>query len=50
MDEIFATIGKLYLDLLQSQKIIEGLQKQIESRDKDIANLQTAIITQENKM
>jgi len=50
MDEIFATIGKLYLDLLQSQKIIENLQKKIEDREKDISKLQASIISQEQQM
>jgi hypothetical protein len=50
MDEIFTVIGKLYLDLLQSQKIIESLQKRLDDKDRDIANLQASIIEKENSM
>lgn len=49
MDEIFTVIGKLYLDLLQSQKIIESLQKRLDDKDRDIAHLQASIIKQENQ-
>jgi hypothetical protein len=50
MDEIFTVIGKLYLDLLQSQKIIESLQKRLDDKERDIANLQASIIEKENLM
>jgi hypothetical protein len=50
MEEIFSAIGKLYLDLLQSQKIIESLHKKVESLEKDLSNLQASIISQETKM
>jgi hypothetical protein len=50
MDEVFAAIGRLYVDLIQSQKIIESLQKKLEDREKDISSLQASIISQEHKM
>jgi hypothetical protein len=50
MEEIFAIIGKLYLDLLQSQKIIESLQKKLESQEKDLSTLQASIVSKENQM
>jgi predicted translin family RNA/ssDNA-binding protein len=50
MEEIFSTIGKLYLDLLQSQKIIEGLQKKVDSLEKDLSNLQASIILREDQV
>lgn len=34
MEEIFTIIGKMYVDLIQSQKIIAELQKQLEDREK----------------
>jgi hypothetical protein len=50
MDDIFAVIGKMYLDLIQSQKIIESLQKKLEDREKDISSLQASIISKDNIM
>jgi hypothetical protein len=47
MDDIFATIGKMYLELLQSQKIIESLQKRLEAQEKEISSLQASIISQD---
>jgi cell division septum initiation protein DivIVA len=46
MDEVFTIIGKMYLDIVQSQKAIAELQKQIEHKDKEIASLQQSIISQ----
>ena len=50
MEDIFAVIGKMYLDLLQSQKIIESLQKKLEDRENDISSLQASIISKDNIM
>jgi hypothetical protein len=44
MEEIFAIIGKLYLELLQSQKVIESLQKKLD----EMSNLQTSVISTDN--
>jgi hypothetical protein len=33
MDELFTLIGKLYVDLVQSQKYIDSLQKKIQSTE-----------------
>lgn len=32
MEEIFTIIGKMYVDLVQSQKVIAELQKQLEDK------------------
>lgn len=50
MDDIFAVIGKMYLDLVQSQKIIESLQKKLEDQQKDLSSLQASIISKDNIM
>jgi hypothetical protein len=50
MDDIFAVIGKMYLDLVQSQKIIESLQKKLEDQEKDISSLQASIISKDSTM
>ena len=34
MEEIFTIIGKMYVDLVQSQKVITELQKQLEDKIK----------------
>ena len=49
MDELFTIIGKMYVDLVQSQKVITELQKNIEEKDKDIGSLQKAIIDQQTE-
>lgn len=46
MDDIFTIIGKMYVDIVQSQKVITELQKQLEEKDKDIASLQNSLIAQ----
>jgi hypothetical protein len=33
MDELFTLIGKLYVDLVQSQKYIDSLQKKVQSTE-----------------
>jgi hypothetical protein len=48
MDEVFSAIGRLYLDLLQSQKIIDSLRKKLEDQEKEISSLQATIISQQN--
>lgn len=49
MDEVFTIIGKMYIDIVQSQKTIVELQKQIETKDKEISSLQQSLILQSNK-
>jgi len=44
MEDIFSIIGKLYLELLQSQKVIESLQKKLD----EMSNLQTSVISTDN--
>lgn len=46
MDEVFTIIGKMYLDIVQSQKTIVELQKQIDIKDKEISSLQQSILVQ----
>lgn len=40
LDDIFAIIGKLYVDVYNSQKIIDVLQQQIKDKDQEINRLQ----------
>jgi hypothetical protein len=39
LDNIFAIIGKLYVDVYNTQKIIEVIQQQIKDKDQEIARL-----------
>jgi cell division protein FtsL len=39
MEELFNIIGKLYVDIYNTQKIIEILQTQIKDKDKEISEL-----------
>lgn len=43
MEELLAIVGRLYIDLIQSQKTIIDLQKHLSAKDKDIAELQQSI-------
>ena len=47
MDELLAIVGRLYIDLIQAQKIINELQKQLGSRDQEIAEIQQSIISKQ---
>ena len=49
MDELFTIIGKMYVDLVQSQKVITELQKQVETKDSEILSLQNSIITKQTE-
>jgi hypothetical protein len=40
LDDIFTIIGKLYVDVYNSQKIIDVLQQQIKDKDQEINRLQ----------
>ena len=48
MEEIFTLIGKMYVDIVQSQKVIADLQKQLEDKNKNITSLQNSIIAKQN--
>lgn len=50
MEEIFVIIGKLYLDVVHNQKIIEELQKQLAEKEKEISSLQASIISNNGDM
>jgi hypothetical protein len=39
MDELFNMIGRLYVDVYNSQKVIDLLQQQLKSKDKEILEL-----------
>lgn len=39
MDDLFITIGRLYVDVVQAQKILESFQKQLQEKDKEIQEL-----------
>jgi len=39
-DQLFNLIGKLYVDLVNSQRIIELLQKKIQEKDQEILSLE----------
>jgi hypothetical protein len=47
MDEVFTIIGKMYMDIVQSQKAISELQKQLEDKNKEIVSLQSSIISKQ---
>ena len=49
MDELFTIIGKMYVDLVQSQKVITELQKQVETKDSEIISLQNSIIAKQTE-
>lgn len=38
-DELFSTIGRLYIDIYNAQKYIDILQKQLQEKDKEIQEL-----------
>ena len=40
MDELFTIIGRLYIELVQSQKIIDNLQKKIADQEKELSTLE----------
>lgn len=42
MDEVFQHLGRLYYDVVQSQKVIEQLKQQLEEANKEIKALQEA--------
>jgi len=48
MDELFNIIGKLYVDLVQSQKYIENIQKQLQSKNQELASVQNTIQKKES--
>jgi hypothetical protein len=49
MDDVFTIIGKMYVDIIQSQKVIAELQKQLEEKDKEILSLQSSIIAKQTE-
>lgn len=49
MDEVFTIIGRMYVDIIQSQKAINELQKQLEEKNKEISSLQNSIIARQTE-
>jgi hypothetical protein len=47
MDDVFNVIGKLYVDVYNSQKIIELLQKEIRDKNQEIEELKLKQATDE---
>jgi len=39
MDDLFAIIGRLYVDVSQAQKILENFQQKIKEKDQEIQEL-----------
>ena len=39
MEELFNIIGKLYVDIYNTQKVLDMIQKQIQEQDTEIARL-----------
>jgi flavodoxin len=39
MEELFNIIGKLYVDIYNTQKVLDMLQKQIQEQDAEIVRL-----------
>lgn len=48
MDELFTIIGRLYIELVQSQKIIDNLQKKISDQEKELSILEKSFNLKEN--
>jgi len=48
MDELFTIIGRLYIELVQSQKIIDNLQKKISDQEKELSTLEKSFNSKEN--
>jgi hypothetical protein len=47
MDDLFITIGKLYVDISSMQKVLEMLQKQLKEKDSEILELKKSRIKDE---
>jgi cell division protein FtsL len=45
MDELFIVIGRLYVDMYNTQKYIESLQKQVKDKDNEVSLLKTKIVS-----
>jgi hypothetical protein len=39
MDDLFAIIGRLYVDVSQAQKILENFQQKLKEKDQEIQEL-----------
>ena len=48
MDELFNIIGRLYIDLVQSQKLIENLQKRLKDKEEELSTLENSLGSKDN--
>ena len=48
MDELFTIIGRLYIDLVQSQKLIENLQKRLKDKEEELSTLENSLGSKDN--
>lgn len=48
MDELFTIIGRLYIEVVQSQKVIENLQKKISTKDEEISMIEKSLNTKDS--
>ena len=49
MEELFNIIGKLYVDIYNTQKVLDMLQKQIQEQDAEIVRLKQTRYIVRNK-
>lgn len=47
MEEIFQHLGRLYYDVVQSQKVIEQLKTKLEEKEKELETLKQGIKTED---
>ena len=47
MEELFNIIGKLYVDIYNTQKVLEMLQKQLKDKDSELLELRKSRIKDE---
>ena len=47
MEDLFNIIGKLYVDIYNTQKVLEMLQKQLKDKDSEILELKKSRIRDE---
>ena len=47
MDEVFQHLGRLYYDVVQSQKVIEQLKQQLEEKEKELEALKQGLQTED---
>lgn len=43
MDELFNIIGKLYVDIYNTQKVLEMLQQQLRDKDQELQKMKSSL-------